>query len=73
MTKLFTWLALNGASILGLIQSVIKFAKELLTLIINILFPIIPDGKFEALVLKARDIVNKVDEFVEKYKGYLVK
>jgi hypothetical protein len=73
MPALVKWVALNGASIVGMVQAVLKFVKELLTLVINILFPIIPDGKFEQIVLKVRDVVNKVDDFIEKYKGYLLK
>ena len=73
MPALVKWIALNGASIIGMVQAVLKFVKELLTLVINILFPIIPDGKFEQIVLKVRDVVNKVDAFIEKYKGYLLK
>ena len=73
MPALVKWIALNGASIIGMVQAVLKFVKELLTLVINILFPIIPDGKFEQIVLKVRDFVNKADAFIEKYKGYLLK
>jgi hypothetical protein len=73
MAKLIAWFALNGASVIGLIQSVLKFLKEVLTLIVNILFPIIPDGKFEIIVLKVRDIVNKADAFVENIKAKLIK
>ena len=73
MSPLMKWIALNGASIIGMVQAVLKFLKELLTLVVNVLFPIIPDGKFEQVILNVRDIVNKVDAFVEKIKGYLIK
>jgi len=73
MAKLLTWLSVNGASILGITQSVLKFAKEIVTALINFLSFVAPAHKAQALVLKARDIIEKVDAFVEKYKGYLIK
>ena len=73
MAKLIQWIALNGLSVLGMVQVVIKFVKELLTLVVNVLFPIIPDGKFEQVVLKVRAIVEKVDEWIEKGKAVLLK
>lgn len=73
MIKVIQWIALNGLSILGMFQVVIKFAKELLTLVVNILFPIIPDGKFEQIVLKVRSLVEKLDALVEKLKTMLLK
>ena len=71
--KIIQWVGLYGASSIAMVQVVIKFVKELLTLVINILFPIIPDGKFEQIVLKVRDVVNKIDEIVEKFKAKLIK
>lgn len=73
VSKITTWIALNGASVFGLVQAVLKFVKELLTLTINILFPIIPPSKFKDIVIKVRDVVNKIDEQVEKLKGKLIK
>lgn len=72
--KLLKWLPVNLAGILGLIQAVIKVIKEILTIIVNILFPIIPgDGKFEETVLKVRELVNKIDKWVESIKGFFLK
>ena len=71
-SKLIKWVILNAASVIAMVQVVLKFIKEVLTLVVNILFPIIPDGPFEVLVLKVRDVVNKVDEIVEKIKAKLV-
>jgi hypothetical protein len=73
MAKIITWLAVNGLSILGMVQVVIKFVKELLTLVVNVLFPIIPDGKFEEVVIKVRAFVEKADELVEKIKNWILK
>jgi hypothetical protein len=71
--KLVTWVMLNGVSILGIVQVIIKFVKEVLTLIVNVLFPIIPDGKFESVVLQVRGWVETVDGWVEKGKQALLK
>ena len=73
MGKIIQWIALNGASIIAMVQVVVKFVKELLTLVVNVLFPIIPDGKFEQIVLKVREVVNKIDEVIEKLKNKLIK
>lgn len=73
MNKLLLWVAVNGASVLGIAQAVIKFAKELITALINLLSIVLPNSKAKDLVLKARELVEKVDAFVEKYKVYLIK
>ena len=73
ISKLLKWLPLNLMSILGVVQAFIKLLKEILTAIVNILFPIIPSAKFKAIVTKVRDIVNKIDEIVENIKGFLGK
>jgi len=41
--------------------------------VVNVLFPIIPDGKFEVVVLKVRAIVESVDTWIEKGKAVLLK
>lgn len=71
--KLITWIMLNGASALGVVQVVLKFIKEVLTACVNILYPIIPSDKFKAIVEKVRGFVNMVDDLVEKGKKFLVK
>lgn len=73
MVKILQWIALHGVSILGMAQVIVKFAKEALTLVINILFPIIPDGKFETIVLKSRSLVEILDKWIEKGKTALLK
>ena len=74
LAKLLAWLPLNLASVLGIVQAILKLLKEILTAIVNILFPIIPgDGKFEALVAKIRGWVNKLDDWAESVKSFLLK
>jgi hypothetical protein len=72
--KILAWIPLNLASVLGIVQGVIKLVKEILTAVINILFPLIPgEGNFEKIVIKVRDWVNTVDAWVEKLKGFFLK
>jgi hypothetical protein len=73
MAKILTWLAVNGASVIGMVQAVLKFVKELATAIINLTSILAPEGKAQDLVIKVRGIVEKVDAFVEKYKSYILK
>lgn len=59
-------LIVNG---FGLIQVVIKAVKEVLTAIVNLLFPLFPDGgKFEKFVLSVRAWVDGFDTAVENVK-----
>ena len=61
------------ASGVAFIQIAIKFVKELVTLIINILFPIIKSSKFKDIVYATRDFINKADEILEIAKEWLLK
>lgn len=66
ITKLLKWLPVGGAGIIGVIQAILKFIKEVLTLIVDILFPVIPSTAFKVAVEKLRAIINIIDEFLEK-------
>lgn len=70
--KIVDWVKAFLAGNLGVIQAGIKFVKEVLTLVIDILFPIIPSSKFQGIVLAVRNAVNTVDGWVEKLKAYLI-
>ena len=73
MGPILTWLAKNLGGVLGIAQAIVKLAKEVLTLIVDILYPLIPSAKFQAIVDKIRSIVNAVDGWLEKIKGFLVR
>jgi phage-related protein len=73
MVKIFTWILANGATLLGLVQAVIKALKELATGVVNLLSLIIPNSKVPAIVEKVRGVFNTIDEVIEKIKGYLIK
>ena len=72
MLKIWAWILLNGASILGIIQAVIKAVKELLTAIVNLLAIFIPSDKIEKVVMTVRNILNKIDEWIEIIKKKLL-
>lgn len=61
------------AGLIGIIQAAVKFIKEVLTLIVDLLYPVIPSAKFKAIIDKVRKIVNKIDEILEKIKGWFLK
>jgi hypothetical protein len=72
--NLIKWVPVNLAGIFGIVQAVVKLVKEVLTVVVNILFPLFPDeGKFEKFITKMRSIVNVVDSWIETIKGYLLK
>ena len=72
VTKIIQWVMVFLAGNLGVIQAAIKFVKELLTLVVDILFPIIPIAKFQKIVLAIRGGVETVDGWVEKVKAWLI-
>lgn len=72
MNKLLSWLPKNLATILGIIQALVKLLKEILTGVVNILYPVIPSAKFQELVEKVRGFVNLIDAWIEKIKSFLL-
>ncbi len=70
--KVITWILANGATLLGLLQSVIKAVKELLTGIVNLISLFLPSAASSKLVENVRGMVNKVDEAVEYIKNLLL-
>ena len=73
MTKIITWVMANGATLLGCLQAIIKAIKELLTGVVNLISLFIPEAASAKLVKIVRGTLNKIDELIEKFKGYLVK
>jgi phage-related protein len=73
MGKVITWVMLNGATLLGCLQAVVKAVKELLTGVVNLISLFIPAEKAEAAVKAVRGFLNKVDEVIESIKDFLVK
>ena len=75
MFAILKWVYLNLASILGGVQAALKCVKEVLTAVLNLLgYPFFANkfGQYQEIVVKVRDVVNRVDDFVEKIKNYLI-
>ena len=70
--KIITWILANGATILGLLQAIIKALKELATGVVNVLSLLIPNSKIKVIVEKVRAVFNKIDEWIEIIKDKLL-
>lgn len=72
MLKIITWVMSNGATLLGLLQAIIKAIKELLTGVVNLLSLIMPQAATNKIIEKLRAVLNKVDKGIEFLKKYLL-
>ena len=70
--KVWIWILANGASVLSMVQVGIKLVKEIITALLNFLSILFPSSKMQEFVLKARELINSIDEIVEKIKAYLI-
>ena len=68
LKKLFQWIPKNIGAIIGILQAVVKFGKEVCTLFIDIVAPIIPGDGDDKLVASIRGVFNTIDEILEKIK-----
>ena len=73
MGKVITWVLLNGATILGVLQALVKAVKELVTGVVNLLSLFVTVEAAEAMVKTVRGALNKVDSVLESIKGFLVR
>ena len=69
MSKIFTWVLANGASLLGVLQALVKAVKELLTAIVNLVSLFIPGVTAQKWVDVVRGALNTVDGWIEKLKA----
>ena len=72
MSKIISWILVNGATLLGVLQAIVKAIKELLTGVVNLLSLFMSQDKAAAIVAAVRNIMNAVDDIIEKVKGYLL-
>ena len=73
INKIKNWILAFLPTILGIVETALKFLKEVLTLVVDILFPIIPIGKFKTIVSTIREVVNKIYDTVSNLKIKLLK
>ena len=66
--KLLLWLVAFLPTIIGILEVVVKFVKEVLTLVADILFPIISIAKFKVIVTAMRGFVDKLSDWLGKNK-----
>lgn len=59
-------------TILGFAEVAVKFLKELLTLVADILFPIIPSAAFKNIVNKIRAVVDAIYNWISDNKAKLL-
>jgi ACT domain-containing protein len=72
ITKILTWIRMNGASVLGSLQLVIKAIKEAATAVVNILSIFMPALAAEKIILKIRSVGEAIDGVIEKIKAWLL-
>ncbi len=72
LIKLLKWIPVNLLSVLGIIQAIVKLIKEIVTAIVNVLFPVIPSEQFKKVVETVRGIINSIDSVIEKIKEFLL-
>lgn len=73
MFNFFKWIQANLATIIGIVQGILKLIKELLTGIVNLFSIIIPTPVWVQTVKAVRDFVNSIDSLIEKIKAALLK
>lgn len=72
MAKIITWIAVNGASVFGITQAVLKCLKEVITALLNLLSIVAPASKVQEVVVKVRAVIEKVDGWVEAAKAKIL-
>lgn len=73
MGKIIAWVLANGATLIGLLQAIVKAIKELMTGVVNLLSLFMPQTTTNKVVDAVRGAINKVDELLETIKGFLLK
>lgn len=73
MGKIVTWILANGATLIGVLQALVKAVKELVTGVVNLLSLFLSKDAADASVRTIRGILNKIDEGLEWIKGFLLK
>ena len=72
---ILNWIKLNLATVLGVAQAILKIVKELLTGLLNSVFPLWAghSEEFEATVMKVRDMCEKIDAWIETIKSFFLR
>ena len=70
--KVLSWVKVNGATIIAVIQTILKGIKEVLTGIVNLLSLFLSVEKAASIVKVVRNIINVCDSLLEKIKEKLI-
>jgi hypothetical protein len=70
--KIITWVMANGATLIGILQALVKAIKEVLTGVVNLLSLFMPEETAAKSVQVVRDVMNFVDGVLEKIKEHLL-
>lgn len=73
MSKVISWVLVNGATLIGVLQAIVKAIKELVTGVVNLLSLFLTAEAAEVSVKTVRGILNTIDDALEKVKGFLIK
>ncbi|MFA5186857.1 MAG: hypothetical protein WC551_10295 [Patescibacteria group bacterium] len=66
---IITWLRLNAATLIGILQSIVKAGKELGTGIVNLIALFVPTFVSTSMVEKVRAFFNAIDSGLEWIKS----
>ena len=72
LKKLIAYLPTNLGALLGILQAVVKFVKEIATLALDLIAPLIPGDGDDKAIQAVRDFCNMIDEWIEKIKVFLL-
>jgi len=72
ISKIGVWVMANGATLIAILQSIVKAIKELLTGVVNLLSLFMTKEAAAKCVKVVRDIMNKIDDILEKIKEKLL-
>jgi hypothetical protein len=71
--KIVVWILANGATLLGLLQALLKVVKELVTGVVNIISLFLPLEVANDMVKSLRAFLNTADDFIENIKKFFLK
>ena len=74
--KLLLWLPKSIAGLLGVVQPIVQFIREVAILLVRLVCPLLsfgPDGKTDDRVIQQiADIADRIDKFIEGLKNKLL-
>ena len=72
LMKLVKWIPKNFGAVIGIVQTVVSFIRELCMLVARMICPIIPGDADEKIVAGIRRVAETILEILEKLKNWLL-